>query len=36
MVRRGQSCRLLCWIAPRWSRPQFRLQYCNNNVYAIW
>jgi len=29
MVRRGQSCRLLGWTDPRWSRPQFRGGGCS-------
>jgi len=35
MVRRGQSCILLGWTAPRWSRPQFRGGGCSSEIQIL-
>jgi len=35
MVRRGQSCRLLGWIAQRWSRLQFRGGGCSSKIQLL-
>jgi len=35
MVRRGQSCRLLGWTAPMWSRSQFRGGGCCSEIQLL-
>ena len=35
MVRRGQSCRLLDWTAPRWSRPQLQGGGCSSEIQLL-